>query len=123
MTNKFIYETIDEYLRQFPDNIREQLIILRNLIKSIAPEAKEIISWGMPTFYYHGNLVHFAANKNHIGFYPGADCVELFINDLGPYKHSKGAIQFPYGIDIPSHIIREIVLYRMNTNINKHFQK
>lgn len=112
------FHSVDDYINSFPKAIQEQLIKLRSIIISIVPkETKEIISWGMPTFYYQGNLVHFAAQKHHIGFYPGAACVELFREELGQLKHSKGAIQIPYGSDIPIDLIKKIVSYRIQETL------
>lgn len=116
MSKQYPYQNIDEYIHQFPQNIQNQLTNLRNIIQSFVPkETTEIISWGMPTFYFHGNVIHFAANKNHIGLYPGADCIELFSSDLGDLLYSKGAIQFPYGIDFPVNLIKKIVEYRIDS--------
>ena len=117
MATSIHYETIDEYIQLYPIQSQKMMIELRNLIHSIAKDATEKISWGMPTFFYLGNLVHFAAHKNHIGFYPGSDCVEKFSAYLGTLKHSKGAIQFPLGYDIPKDLVKEIVLYRIKDNI------
>ncbi|PKL00809.1 MAG: hypothetical protein CVV56_03060 [Tenericutes bacterium HGW-Tenericutes-1] len=119
MANPVNYKTIDEYIRLYPISAQEKMIELRTLIQSIATEATEKISWGMPTFYYLGNLVHFAAHKNHIGFYPGSDCVEQFSEHLGSLKHSKGAIQFPIDQTIPKDLVKEIVVYRLNANIEE----
>lgn len=97
--NKFV--TIDEYILRFPEDIKEELQKLRKVIKEAAPEASEKISWQMPTFYLQGNLVHFAAHKSHIGFYPGESGVEVFKEELTGYKSSKGAIQFPFDKPVP----------------------
>ncbi|MEL7658243.1 MAG: DUF1801 domain-containing protein, partial [Bacillota bacterium] len=88
--NKDTPKTIDEYIRQFPPEIQEQLQALREVIKDAAPSATEKISWQMPTFYLNGNLVHFAAHKNHVGFYPGASGVENFQQKISEYQSSKG---------------------------------
>jgi len=123
MAKTLPYQTIDEYILQFPLVIRNKLNALRTLIKEISPEATEKISWGMPTFYFHGNLVHFAAHKNHIGFYPGSDCVEQFSEFLGDLKHSKGAIQFPNDKDIPKNLVEKLVLYRIAENLKLYQNK
>jgi uncharacterized protein YdhG (YjbR/CyaY superfamily) len=104
------YITIDEYIEQFPPEIREILINVRETIRENAPDAEERISWGMPTFWQGKNLIHFAAQKQHIGIYPGEDGVKAFeskLNEAG-YKYSKGAIQFPYSRPIPYGLIAEI---------------
>jgi len=114
--NKNVFHTIDEYIMQFPDEIQEKLKVLRNVIKESASEAKEKISWQMPTFDLYGNLVHFAAHKRHIGFYPGASGIEAFKDKLSNYKSSKGAVQFPFDQPLPLELISEIVKFRVSEN-------
>ena len=109
-------QTIDDYIAQFPDEARERMQLLRKVIKNAAPEATEKISWGMPTFSFHGNLVHFAAHKKHVGFYPGANGVEQFLDKLKEYHTSKGAIQFPMDKPLPLELIDEIVRFRLDEN-------
>ena len=121
--NKAAITTIDEYIAQFPAEIQEKLQAIRKVIREAAPDATEKISWQMPTFVLHGNLVHFAANKAHIGFYPGASGIEVFIQDLAEYKSSKGAVQFPYNKPLPVEIISRIVKYRVDENTEVHNQK
>ncbi|TCL56153.1 uncharacterized protein YdhG (YjbR/CyaY superfamily) [Hydrogenispora ethanolica] len=114
--NDFPVTTIDEYIRQFPSEVRESLASLRKVIHEAAPDAAEKISWQMPTFVFHGNLVHFAAHKNHIGFYPGTSGIAAFKDRLSEYKNSKGAVQFPIGKPLPYELIREIVAFRVAEN-------
>ncbi len=83
------------------------------IIKDTAPELKEKISWGMPTFYLNKNICHFAHNKNHLGFYPGGEAVEHFSPELGDYFFSKGTIHFPYDKELPEDLIKRIVLYNI----------
>jgi uncharacterized protein YdhG (YjbR/CyaY superfamily) len=106
------YRTIDEYILMYPEKIRNILQELRNVIRNAAPDASEKISWQMPTFVLHGNLVHFAVHKSHIGIYPGASGVEVFLDELKDYKTSKGAIQFPLDKPMPFELIGRIVKYR-----------
>ena len=82
--------SIYEYISNFPENIQNILTEIRTIIQEIAPDATEKISYGIPTFYLNGNLVHFAAYKNHIGFYPGASGIEKFQKEISIYKNSKG---------------------------------
>lgn len=107
---------IDNYILQYSDELQVKLKEIREIIKSAAPQATEKISWQMPTFYLNGNLVHFALHKAHIGFYPGASGVENFENELGEYKHSKGAIQFPLSKPLPKELITRIVEFRVKEN-------
>ena len=96
---------------------------VRNAIKKAAPAATEKISYAMPTYYLEGNLVHFAAYKNHIGFYPAPSGLEAFEKDIAKYKHSKGAVQFPIDKPIPLALISRIVKYRVKINLEKATQK
>lgn len=105
---------IDDYISQFPSEIQIKLQLIRETIKKAAPDAQEKISWRMPTFTLNGNLVHFAAHKKHIGFYPGPEAIEAFQEELSKYKNSKGAVQFPYHEEMPIDLITRIVKYRVN---------
>ena len=89
MSSKTNIQNVVEYIEQFSEDIQEILQTLRNTIQEAAPEATEKISYKMPTFYLHGNLVHFAAYKNHIGFYPTPSAIETFAPELAPYPTSK----------------------------------
>lgn len=110
------FDTVDEYILRFPDHIQPILYKLREQIKEAAPEAEERIAYKMPTYYYHGNLVHFAAYKNHIGFYPTPSAIEAFQDELSEYKSAKGSVQFPFDKPIPYELVRRIVLFRYNEN-------
>ena len=112
--------SIDEYISQQAQETQERLQQIRATIKTAAPSAIEKISYGMPTFYLNGNLVHFAAHTNHIGFYPMPNAIITFQKQLSPYKCSKGAIQFPYINPLPDELISEIVKYRVTENLNKN---
>lgn len=117
--NKVTFKSIDEYILQFLPEVQEILKPLRKVIKEAAPDAEEKISWRMPTFVLHGNLVHFAAHKNHIGFYPGPSGIDAFKNELSEYKGSKGAVQFPIGKPLPYELISKIVKFRVAENVKK----
>ncbi len=112
-------KTIDEYIMQFPADKAQILMKIRDVISKAAPKSKEKISYGMPTFFLNGNLVHFAAHKNHIGFYPAPSGIEKFKEQLYGYKSSKGAVQFPYDKPIPYDLISEIVKFRVSEQQNK----
>ena len=114
--NKVKFNSIDEYIGLFPSEVQDILTTLRKVIKESAPEATEKISYQMPTFAMQGNLVHFAAFKKHIGFYPAASGVSAFADKLVEYKTSKGAIQFPIDKPLPYELIREIVQFRVDEN-------
>jgi uncharacterized protein YdhG (YjbR/CyaY superfamily) len=111
--------TIDDYIAAFPDGIQIKLRKLRAAIHDAAPDALEKISYGMPTFYLNGNLVHFAAFKNHIGFYPAPSGIEAYQEELAKYQTSKGAVQFPLDKPLPIGLIQEIVRFRVVENMKK----
>lgn len=117
------YTTIDEYIAAFPEDVRKVLNQLRQAIQATAPEAEETISYQMPTFTLHGNLVHFAAFKHHIGFYPTPTGIEAFQKELAPYKGAKGSVQFPLDQPLPLPLIRRIVQYRMKENLERKQKK
>jgi uncharacterized protein YdhG (YjbR/CyaY superfamily) len=112
-------ETIDQYIAQFPMPIQDLMQELRSVIASVAPESIEKISWNMPTFYFHGNLVHFAAFKKHIGFFPTSSGIKAFEHELGDFNFSKGTIQFPYEKPLPLELVKKIVRFRMEENLQR----
>ena len=112
-------QSIDEYILKFPPEIQEILKMMRQVIKEAAPEAEEKISYQMPTFVLYGNLVHFAAFKNHIGFYPTPSGTDAFKNELAEYKVGKGSIRFPLEKPMPYELIRKIVKVRVAENIKR----
>jgi uncharacterized protein YdhG (YjbR/CyaY superfamily) len=121
--NKISFQSIDEYISTFPPEVQEILQTLRQVIKESAPDAIEKISYQMPTFALHGNLVHFAAYKNHIGFYPGASGIASFQDKLSAYKNAKGSVQFPIEKQLPYELITEIVKFRVVENVKKAEEK
>ncbi|MDP4126415.1 MAG: DUF1801 domain-containing protein [Bacillota bacterium] len=121
--NKITFDSIDEYIQKFPPEIQEILQKLRNVIKESAPDAKEKISYQMPTFSLHGNLVHFAACKNHIGFYPTPSGINTFKHELSEYKMTKGSIHFPLEKPLPYQLIGKIVKFRVAENIKQAEEK
>lgn len=117
--NKININSIDEYIRQFPKEVQDILQNLREVIKESAPDAVEKISYQMPAFSWNGNLVYFAANKNHIGFYPTPSGIAAFQHKLTEFKSSKGAVQFPKDKPLPYELISEIVKFRVAENRKK----
>jgi uncharacterized protein YdhG (YjbR/CyaY superfamily) len=113
------FKTIDEYIRIFPEDVQTILKKMRTTIQEAAPEAKETISYQIPTFRLNGNLVHFAAFKNHIGFYPAPSGIEGFKKELLPYKVAKGSVQFPIDKHIPYDLVKKIVQFRVQENLKK----
>ena len=115
--NKVTPQSVDEYISKFATEIQEILQMIRKVIKESAPDAEEKISWGMPTFVLHGNLVHFAAHKNHIGLYPSPSGTDTFKFELAEYKGGKGSIRFPIEKPMPYKLIGKIVRFRVSENI------
>lgn len=116
-------ETIDAYIQTFPKGIQEKLEKIRETIKKVSLGATEKIAYGIPTFFLYGNLVHFAAFKDHISFFPASSGVSKFSKELNIYKTSKGTIQFPLDMPIPYDLIQKITTFRVKENISKHNAK
>lgn len=113
------YKTIDEYIATFPQSTQKLLQQIRSVIAETAPDAKEAISYMMPTFKLNGNLIHFAGYKSHIGLYPGPVAIEAFKEELRQYETSKGAIQFPLDKPLPLDLVKKIVEYRVKQSVKK----
>ena len=106
-------ETIDEYILAQDEGIRAQLQSVRQAIREELPDAAEKISWSMPTFWQGHNIIHFAAQKKHIGLYPGPEAVVHFSEKLDAmgFKYSKGSIRIPYSDKLPISLISEIAAW------------
>jgi uncharacterized protein YdhG (YjbR/CyaY superfamily) len=117
MMEKLQAKTIDEYLAFQPENVMEALENLRQIIRETAPEAEEVISYGIPAYKYHGMLVYFAAYKKHCSLFAGNGALtEQMQEELKDYKTSKGTIQFTVEKPLPDELVREIVRIRMKQN-------
>ncbi|MGN7760781.1 iron chaperone [Paenibacillus sp. 22594] len=116
---KITYASIDDYIAKAPFEVQDKLEAVRKVIRESAPEAEEKISYQMPTFFLHGNLVHFAAFKKHIGFYPAPRGIEAFQEELAQYKGAKGSVQFPLDEPLPLDLISRIVKFRADENREK----
>jgi uncharacterized protein YdhG (YjbR/CyaY superfamily) len=123
METSIKFKTVDEYFSVLPANTKSILEEVRNTIKHAPPQAMEVISYNMPAFKLKGVLVYYAAQKNHIGFYPTASSIVVFKNDLSAYKYSKGAIQFPLEEPIPLYLISKIVKFRVQEDQEKAKKK
>ncbi len=110
---------IKEYIAGFPNHIQEILKQVRVTVKEAAPAAEETIKYEMPTFTLNGNLVHFAAFKNHIGFYPAPTENEEFKKELSGYKTGRGSVQFPVDKPMPLNLITKIVMLE----VKKHLER
>ncbi len=117
------FTSIDEYIAAFPEKTQVILQGLRAAIQAAAPDATEKISYQMPTFYLHGNLIHFAAFKSHIGVYPTPTGIDAFKDELAVYANAKGSVQFPIDQPLPMELITRIVKYRVEENLKKAADK
>jgi len=118
-TPEKVFKTIDEYIATFPKNVQSILGELRQAIRESAPKAEEAISYQMPTFKLNGNLVYFAAWKNHIGFYPTSSAIDAFKEELSDYEVTKGTVKFPINKPIPFDLVKKMVRYRVKENLDK----
>jgi len=116
-------KTVDEYLKALPSDVRSALEKIRSTVKSVAPKAEELISYGMPGFKYYGPLVYMAAFKDHCSFFPGSSQVIKLYDELKEFKTSKGTIQFTVDKPIPVALIKKIVKGRMQENEAKQAAK
>lgn len=117
------YQDIDQYIANFPAEVQAILEKIRQTIRQAAPEAAEAIKYQMPTFTLKGNLVHFAAHKNHVGFYPAPTGIEQFKDETSPYQSGKGTLQFPLSEPIPYDLISRIVTFRVQENLERAAKK
>ena len=115
-TNQTAPKTIDDYIKGFPQDVREILEKIRMTIRKAAPDAEEAIKYQIPTFTLKGNLVHFAAFKKHIGFYPAPTGIKKFKDELSVYEGAKGSVKFPSDKPIPFALISKIVKFRVKEN-------
>jgi uncharacterized protein YdhG (YjbR/CyaY superfamily) len=116
-SNRKRFNSIDEYIADFPEEVQKTLGELRAAIKAAAPDAEERISYQIPTFTLKGNLVHFAAYKKHIGFYPTSSGIQAFKRELSVYEGAKGTVRFPIDKPLPLKLIRKIVKFRVAENL------
>jgi uncharacterized protein YdhG (YjbR/CyaY superfamily) len=109
---------VNEYIAGFPKEIQAKLEQMRATIKKAAPDAEEVISYGMPGYKLKGSLVWFGGHTSHIGFYPkGSSALNAFKKELSGYKSSKGAVQFPLNEPLPLDLVTKMVKYRVKENL------
>ncbi len=117
---KSSWKDVDTYINAFPEDVRDKLLQIREIIRSSVPEAEEHISYGMPAYKLHRKpLVYFAAFREHIGFYATPTGHEAFATELSAYKHGKGSVQFPLAKDLPLALIERIVRFRKSEQDTK----
>jgi uncharacterized protein YdhG (YjbR/CyaY superfamily) len=123
MQTSLLVETVQQYCNQYPAPIRKRLTAIRKLVKELAPEATEKISYRMPSYLLQGRLLYFAVHTHHIGLYPMASGVKKFESRLNEYPHATGSIQFPHNQPLPLALIRDIIVFRVNENREKASKK
>ena len=119
MRNMQTAKNIDEYIKNFPTDVQKILARVRTTIKKAAPGAEEAMKYGIPTFVLNGNLVHFGAYKEHIGFYPDPKGIKELQKELAPYQAGKGTLKFPLDTPIPYDLITKVVKLRVEQNLKK----
>lgn len=115
--------SIDDYISVYPKRVQVMLQELRAVIKEAAPDAREAINYNIPTFKLEGNLVHFAAYVNHIGFYPTPSAITAFTGELSAWEGAKGSVKFPLENPLPFDLIRRMVKFRVEENLKKAKKK
>ncbi len=118
-TNQKKPTTIDEYIADFPRDVRPLLEKVRAAIRKAAPDAEEAIKYMMPTFVLKGNLIHFAGYNHHIGIYPGPRPIEQFKDELSKYETSKGTVRLPLDKPIPVGLISKITKFCVKRNLER----
>jgi uncharacterized protein YdhG (YjbR/CyaY superfamily) len=110
---------IDRYISNFSVEVQERLELIRSTIKTSAPDAEEVISYKMPAYKLKGMLVYFAGYQNHIGFYPGANGIRHFQEEINQFKNAKGSVQFPHTTPLPLDLVKKIVRFRREEILSK----
>lgn len=114
------FNSTNDYITAFSGEVKSRMEQMRATIQKAAPEAEEMISYGMPAYKQNGKpLVYFAGYKNHTGFYPMPAALLLFKDELSGYKGSKGAVQFPHNQPLPLELIAQMVKFRVEENVEK----
>lgn len=113
------FQSIDEYIDTFPEEVQNILQKISETIQQTAPDAKEVISYQMPTFRLHGILVYFAAFKHYVSFFPTPSVIKAFKEELSPCETSKGTVKFSIGKPVPFELIERIVEFRVKENLQK----
>ncbi len=112
-------QSVDQYIGSFPEVIQKRLEEVRAVIKSVAPLAKEGISYGMPAYKFHGQLIYFSGFKNHIGLYPMSDQMVEAIPEVAKFRTSKGTAQFKHDQSLPLELVKKMVKFRLEENLAK----
>lgn len=113
------FQSIDEYISTFPEEVQVKLEKIRQTIRKAAPEAEEVISYQMPTFRQNGILVHFGVHTHHIGFYPTPSAIKAFEDELESYESAKGSVKFPLDEPMPLDLVTDIVTFRVKETLEQ----
>jgi len=119
MLSKPEIKDVESYIAGFSPAMQKLLKQLRSTIRKAAPQAEEHIGYQMPAYKFHGPLVYFAGYEKHIGFYPGASGIENFKKEISIYKNAKGSVQFPLDRPLPLDLVKQIVQFRIEENLEK----
>ena len=117
--NKITPKSIDDYIDRYPQKVQDLLKQMRRTIQKAAPQAKEKISYRIPTYTLNGNLVHFGAFKGHVSFFPTSSGISAFEKELSGYKTSRGTVQFPIDKPLPLALVSRIVKFRVKESLSK----
>ena len=110
---------VDDYISAQPKDVAAKLAQIRQIVREVAPQATEKLSYGIPYYHLNGRLLYFMAHREHIGLYPMASSIEHFKKDLAGYETSKGTVRFPLDKPLPLELIRRIVKFRAQENLGK----
>jgi uncharacterized protein YdhG (YjbR/CyaY superfamily) len=111
---------IDHYLEKVPQPFAQLLRHVREVVRSAAPDAEEIITYSMPGIGQNGPVISYCAHKNHCALYPmGASVLDDFGDDIAPWRTSKGTLRFTPDHPLPDRLIRKLVAARVAANIAK----
>ena len=123
-SKKVTFNSIDEYIASFPEDVQKILEELRATIKAAAPDADEKISYGIPTFTLNGKyLIYFAGWKDHISIYPIPSGTEAFNKEVSKYVEGKGTLKFPIDKPLPLKLITKIVKHRVAETLKRTDKK
>lgn len=117
--NKITPKSIDDYIDRYPQKVQDLLKQMRRTIQKAAPQAREKISYRIPTYTLNGNLVHFGAFKGHVSFFPTSSGISAFEKELSAYKTSRGTVQFPIDKPLPLALVSRIVKFRVKESLGK----
>lgn len=107
-------QSVDKYINRLPQNTREKLVAMRNVIEEVLPSCEETISYGIPTFKMYGSyVVYIAGFKNHVSLYPATEELPKELDELLKHKTGKGTFQFPLDKELPLSLIKKFTEFRL----------